>query len=1302
MQGLSRQRSEEYKVLCGSCPDEQCRAKLFFPAYDKSVECTGCGKRHERTSLQNIAEVTNPSVALHNILKNILLGNVKPKKGTDDVRVLGLSNYVCKSISPILTQYGMDKRSGKAKLLRELSQQDIFNCGKILGDRAFLIEEENLEVIGYGRDRSGSVRYLGDILKEIKLYNDDEERLVPIHADGDGHCLVHAVSRALVGRELFWHALRLNLSDHFETNLSRYKEHFKEFIDVDEWDSIIRECDPNFIPTDGEPLGLRNIHVFGLANVLHRPVVLLDSYLGMQSSGDYSGVFLPALVEPEACRSRDGTLNKPLCIAWSSSGRNHYIPLVGIKGRKLPNLPRSMIQRAWGVPSDLIDKYIEFDQSGLCKIGGDKCLSDKYIRQLVSAMDEVFIQKNGVPPQLVADVHQFLYKSSGIVGVKLEDVIETTKTAIEEKVLYRCLTCEALIKYHLPSEWFKRGGSLYSLAIKTHKTLLTDKKYVFPLQGVTCMYNKEKDVLVPDKEASSLKNCSFCQGDGVRLVKPDGSVQYYNGDRTLARSTSGRCACGFKHYWDGKEYDNIPEIFPVTLQWNGKVVEEKVSWFQYEADPSMNSNVFQVAQKLVQKHFPGEFGSERLVQQVVDTILRNTANRDVGQKEEAEGSQDVDMADDPLWSSDTASKIILTGYKQQTLHKEELTKSETEKHVRKQVESQAPKQQQRRTKEAAVMAAKSSPKKSKSDIIAKKTENVSPSHVPMETTPATKTSQKKVRLATSDGRQVMLTLDKDLTFDGLQQMIQSAVDVPPSRQKIRVGFPPKELKPPADSDSDQLLNLQHGDKIAVEVLPDPLSNEGRSKSFSAVSASPAPSAPRLSWSHFDEDTHPASADSLLQSLKDAQDANDTLDASIASLAIMATIAGKDLWTQVQSMPHLFSVGGLFYKQVERDLGLVDGKHCQLPSLQGKVFRYNAKEGRLELCMEPYGHFPVEPGIDRKMAELKEQEEKIRFGSSGAVKHDTKKQAAFSGEGHSLQAMNIERMPSNITNMATHHHHGNHHNTVRNMQTMCSPVKHEAAIPEDMVTESSIKGNNSGEDSRKYQRLGPGYSVLDPNDTDNTSQSAKFFKEITESMEKSMQEIDQEMERLDEEEKRHFSTTSADVTTETRPEAVQLTVQTGNAVRTSPSTLEQPPSDSMQSDALEIDRNQGEVKLQTDNLTSGSLDDDKINTESESRNPEDECGDISASGGSDTCRTQISPTVEIPGSVVMSELPSESLEIVYDRTRDFTLTSGASVETNQRPVGETLQEESMDSRSTKLENVEGKLEESKSDDNVKKI
>lgn len=45
------------------------------------------------------------------------------------------------------------------------------------------------------------------------------------------------------------------------------------------------------------------------------------------------------------------------------------------------------------------------------------------------------------------------------------------------------------------------------------------------------------------------------------------------------------------------------------MEWNGEVVSEKVVWFQYESDITLNSNVFEVAQKLVQKHFPGIYTS---------------------------------------------------------------------------------------------------------------------------------------------------------------------------------------------------------------------------------------------------------------------------------------------------------------------------------------------------------------------------------------------------------------------------------------------------------------------------------------------------------------------------------------------------------------------------------------------------------------------------------------------------------------------------------------------------------------------
>lgn len=46
--------------------------------------------------------------------------------------------------------------------------------------------------------------------------------------------------------------------------------------------------------------------------------------------------------------------------------------------------------------------------------------------------------------------------------------------------------------------------------------------------------------------------------------------------------------------------------FPVTLRWGNKVVSEKVTWFEGESDESLNSNVYETANRLVAQHFPGE------------------------------------------------------------------------------------------------------------------------------------------------------------------------------------------------------------------------------------------------------------------------------------------------------------------------------------------------------------------------------------------------------------------------------------------------------------------------------------------------------------------------------------------------------------------------------------------------------------------------------------------------------------------------------------------------------------------------
>ncbi|ELT92345.1 hypothetical protein CAPTEDRAFT_100015, partial [Capitella teleta] len=617
---MSAEDRAHLAVFSGLCPDAQCHTKLFFPAHDSSIECTGCGQQHQRTVLLDVQEVRNQEVALHHILKNQLVEKFKPKKGSDSIKFLGVSNYQCKLLSPILTRYGMDKRSGEARLLADMGQGDAFDC-KLLASRAFLIKPEHIEVTGYGRDSTGSMGYLEQTLAAVRQSNDGEERLVPIHADGDGHCLVHAISRALIGRELFWHALRQNLKQHFTEQLTAYQELFRDFFDADEWKDIIAESDPEYLPKGEELMGLRNIHIFGLANVLRRPIVLMDSLRGMQSSGDYTGVFLPGFQAPEKCRDKNGALNKPLCLAWSNSGHNHYIALVGVKGRPVPKLPNWMIPKAWGMPQELIPTYVKLDDQGMLEIGGDKCLQDKYVLKLVNSMEKVFEEKNKVRTSLVADYHQFVLRHTGMVGVAPERVVQKTQSAVSEHRLFRCLVCEALMEWTIEPGILLPGGALYELAVRNGGILDSSKQYVFPAHDIVCRYNSEQDVLVP----KGISKCRWCQGSQIRLLNGNNTIVYENGDRTLTPTNDSNCHCGFKHYWDGQEYDNLPDFMdPVFSEWNGKVIKESVPWFQHESDVSLNSNVFEVAKKLVQKYFPGEFIRAHLVQKVADTILAQT------------------------------------------------------------------------------------------------------------------------------------------------------------------------------------------------------------------------------------------------------------------------------------------------------------------------------------------------------------------------------------------------------------------------------------------------------------------------------------------------------------------------------------------------------------------------------------------------------------------------------------------------------------------------------------------------------
>lgn len=229
----------------------------------------------------------------------------------------GLSNVQCKLLGPIFTHF---VASRKTQSTRPYDRSESMSPDEEphmplhrLPAWAFAIEASQLDQPGFGRDK-GATGYLEPLLKAINLANGGESIVAALHADGDGHCLVHAISRCLVGQELYWHALRTGLQHRLLVDKDWYLQDANLGQYTELWDEICREASPDYHPPPGLEVALCPIHVFGLANALRRPIILFD-----QPGSDYTqGVFLPFQHAPESCKTKS-----PLAVAWGNNAHNH-------------------------------------------------------------------------------------------------------------------------------------------------------------------------------------------------------------------------------------------------------------------------------------------------------------------------------------------------------------------------------------------------------------------------------------------------------------------------------------------------------------------------------------------------------------------------------------------------------------------------------------------------------------------------------------------------------------------------------------------------------------------------------------------------------------------------------------------------------------------------------------------------------------------------------------------------------------------------------------------------------------------
>ena len=157
-------------------------------------------------------------------------------------------------------------------------------------------------------------------------------QLRAIKVDSDGSCLPYAVSRCLVGMEVLYDALRLQLVAELEGNREWYRATFAQGMDDAEFAAHFAALVDEAMPTHGQRTGRwlgPGEHLTAMANVLCRPVLLLDADMRQPL---VSGLHLPLRRSREdVAAAHPAGFPSTLVIGWASAARNHFISLVQVQ-----------------------------------------------------------------------------------------------------------------------------------------------------------------------------------------------------------------------------------------------------------------------------------------------------------------------------------------------------------------------------------------------------------------------------------------------------------------------------------------------------------------------------------------------------------------------------------------------------------------------------------------------------------------------------------------------------------------------------------------------------------------------------------------------------------------------------------------------------------------------------------------------------------------------------------------------------------------------------------------------------------
>ena len=191
-----------------------------------------------------------------------------------------------------------------------------------------------------------------------------------------------------------------------------------------------------------------------------------------------------------------------------------------------------------------------------------------------------------------------------------------------------------------------------------------------------------------------------------------------------------------------------------------------------------------------------------------------------------------------------------------------------------------------------------------------------------------------------------------------------------------------------------------------------------------------------------------------------------------------------------------------------------------------MFAYNGTDDRLELCLEPHGHFPMEPNIEQKILDSGSLQTSHLVGSGGDQAAGGRKSfgkkcqqahVPFSGQGHSMlsSSENIS-MPHDL-DMAPHGH------KVSKLSHYSGSLPHPDSIQEE-EDEQNAAVAAAMDMEPTFKRVGPGCTVLDTdgggeklhNDTtpDAFRTLASQIREIVARTETDLQEEEEEGARAE--------------------------------------------------------------------------------------------------------------------------------------------------------------------------------------------